>query len=149
VEHSLNKKGDIILDYMLDYGWLFIFLMLCLVIISIALINHGFIGTSACTGHGDMICKNVVITTQEIGISIQSKKMRAIEVTAVAFVDEKCGSRQVFERPIRVKSLEEYRFTFQCNDFPASINSEIFVDYRYVVSGMTGTDKLTLKYVRE
>lgn len=141
-----NKKGDLY-DYFSNYGWLFIFLMLTfLALFAIGFYNFGLTGNIFCKISRDIICREAYKSQNMISFVIQNGKTSPIQITAVQLIEEYCGARKVYEKPVYLYPKNGHRVTFECDIWPKKVNVVILVEYLNAYSGLPSTKKGTIRF---
>ena len=144
----LNKRGQFLTTYAFNYGWLFAFLLVGMLVASLLFFKYGIIQNSFCVGDTEFECREISLENDKMIVITKNNKINTIVLTSATFLHEKCGSKVTFEPPVRLITHSEYPIIFECNNFPEKMSGELIINYQNHFSPMDWTSRMKLSAVK-
>ena len=143
-----NKRGQFLVTYAFNYGWLFLVLLVGLLAASVLFFKFGIISNSFCIGDTEFECRQISLEDDKMIVIVKNNKINTVLLYSTVFLHEKCGSKVSFEEPVRLVSQSEYPIVFECSNFPDKMSGELVINYQNHFSPMDWKSRMSLTAVK-
>ncbi|MBD3164731.1 hypothetical protein GF323_06030 [Candidatus Woesearchaeota archaeon] len=141
----MEREEGIFFRFVVSYGWLFIFLMGCMIILFyFGFLSFGLYGNLMCKISIEFLCREPYSSPNEIGFTIRNQNLLPVELVSVSYQDGECSQTNEYDVMLKVGGEHNVRFT--CSEFPHIVEGDINLRYRSPRSGLEHLQKGRIRF---